>query len=461
MMYDRKQPERARIARDDHPHPMPGRSPLVQPQASGAPGGMLPSTVADVAHPATSPPLFDGDAEWEDIRPDEGERMLESIEPAPAEDSGETADELADEPPGDAVAEAAGDSAADPGAHEAAAREADGVPRTAADPEAAAAADRAPGGAARSSVSEAASRGAPGDQTVRAAGRKRRKKPGVPSSAYATSHRKNMKNYRFRSGTRITNTVSTAGGVEDVRRGDFGAPNEYHPEKVPRKDRGTLLKTVSVDIGTVVGGSKRTRYRSGWVLVFHRGVIRSGRSSTTPYSGDHTGWIQVKQLPDGARNTIAASEDALRPKLRRGKGSGHAADATGDLRGFSFSNIDMLFNKKSPMYYNFLVQGSKETTRLGNYTHHSRLYGDIVVGTWNPPGSGSGGKRFGGSGGIRAFLPLTAQFKLTTVPALTVPDASNRATSVWRYVQATVKGETIYCWLLQSWTTPSGNGHNF
>lgn len=112
-------------------------------------------------------------------------------------------------------------------------------------------------------------------------------------------------------------------------------------------------------------------------------------------------------------------------------------------------------------YYNFRVRGGKETTSLGNYTHNPRLYGDIVVGTWNPAGSGAGGKRFVGSGGIRAFLPLTAQFKLTTVPAVTVPDASNRATSIWRYVQATLKGETIYCWLLQSWTTPKGSGHNF
>lgn len=44
---------------------------------------------------------------------------------------------------------------------------------------------------------------------------------------------------------------------------------------------------------------------------------------------------------------------------------------------------------------------------------------------------------------------------------MTVPDASNRATSVWCYVQAMVKGEPIYCWLLRSWTTPTGKGHNF
>jgi hypothetical protein len=463
MMYDRKLPESARIARNDHAHPMPGRSTLVQ-QAYGEPDAAFPSTAAAAAHPATSSPLFDGDAQWEEIGPDEGERMVESIEPAPGDAADEAADETAHEGPGEAASEAAEDSAAEPGAHETAAGEAEAAPSTAADPAAAAIEDHAPDSAARRSAGEATTSGAPAPiaETARAAGRTRRRKPSVPSSAYATSHRKNLQNYRFRAGTRVTNTGSTAGGVEDVERGDFGAPNEYSPGKVPKKYRGTLLKTVSVDIGTLVGGSKRTRYRSGWVLVFHRGVIRNGRRSATPYSGDHTGWIQVKQLPDRARAKIVASETALRPKLRRGKGSGHAADATGDRRGFAFSNPDMLFNKKkSPTYYDFRIQGGKETTSLGNYTHHPSLYGDIVVGTWNPPGSGAGGKRFDGSGGIRAFLPLTAQFKLTTVPALTVPDASNRATSVWRYIQATVKGETIYCWLLQSWTTPAGSGHNF
>src|SRR4051812_49720976 len=100
MMYDRKLPESARTARDDHSPPMPGRSTRVQ-QAYGASAAAFPSPAAAAAAPATTSPLFDGDAQWEEISPDEGERMVDSIEPAPGDAASEAADETVDEAPGE------------------------------------------------------------------------------------------------------------------------------------------------------------------------------------------------------------------------------------------------------------------------------------------------------------------------------------------------------------------------
>jgi hypothetical protein len=42
-----------------------------------------------------------------------------------------------------------------------------------------------------------------------------------------------------------------------------------------------------------------------------------------------------------------------------------------------------------------------------------------------------------------------------------ITDTTGRGTSTWRYVRAPLNGEQIFCWLLQSWRTPNGNGSNF
>jgi hypothetical protein len=261
---------------------------------------------------------------------------------------------------------------------------------------------------------------------------------GVPHSAYATAHRKEMRNYHFRAGTTITNTAGT----------DFGAPNTYAPDKVEgtAADKRTVLHTISVDISTVV---------NGWVLVFHKTHVTHGHHTASLYSGDHTGWIRVRQLPEHARHAIAAFQHAERRRLAHGKGSGHRAPTTGARRTFDITRPETLTDDS------FLVRGGGDTTSIGNYTHRPARYGDVIIGVWNPPGSGADGKRFGGSGGIRAFFPLDQKFHLTDVAPMHVADVTGTGTSTWRYLAATVGHDWVYCWVLERWHGPSGSGHNF
>lgn len=282
------------------------------------------------------------------------------------------------------------------------------------------------------------------DVTAPRVAEKRRSGHRVPTSRYATEHGKVMRNFRFKSGTRVSNTVG----------GDFGAPNSYKPSKVERF-KHEILHTVSVDIGTVVGG-KKPKFLSGWVLVFHKTYVRRHGDDIKVDTGDHTGWIKVSQLGAHGRASVAKHQRKLRRRLAHGAGAGHRARIKGKPHTFDIKNNAMLDSDKV-----FRIKGGSGSTPLGNYTHRPDRYGDVIIGTWNPPGSGAGGARFGGSGGIRAFLPLTQQFYLCDVAPMHVTDTTGTGTSTWRYVRANVNHERIYCWVLQRWSTRTGSGQNF
>jgi hypothetical protein len=280
-----------------------------------------------------------------------------------------------------------------------------------------------------------------------------KRSPGPPPaearSAYATRHDKVMRNYRFKTGTLITNTTDT-----EYR------PNRSSKElrKLPGNERRTLLNTISVDIGTVIGGSKRDGYASGWVLVFKSTHIKRGGKKVKVPSGDHTGWIRVNRLAGDARKALAAHQRVVRRRLRQGKGAGHAAPLETKKRRFAVENRTTLWRDTA-----FMIQGGGGDTPLGNYTHRPGRYGDVIIGVWNPPGSGSAAGRFSGSGGIRAFFPLDQEFQLAKdAGAIEIQDTSGRGRSHWRYIGAELNGETIYCWLLERWQTRHGDkGHNF
>jgi hypothetical protein len=260
---------------------------------------------------------------------------------------------------------------------------------------------------------------------------------GVPHSAYATEHRKLMRNYRYEAGALIENLAGE----------DFGAPNTYKPDAVPHAYQAKILHTVSVDISTVVGG---------WVLVFHKTYAKlPGHKTKKVLSGDHTGWIRIHQLPKSAQHAIAHVQHRLRHELAHGKGSGHKAKVKGHLHEFHLRKPETITDDS------FLVRGGGDETSIGNYTHRPSRYGDVIIGVWNPPGSGAHGKRFGGSGGIRAFFPLTQKFHVTEVAPMHVHDVTGNHSSTWRYIAARLNHDTIYCWVLQSWTSPSGDGQNF
>jgi hypothetical protein len=270
----------------------------------------------------------------------------------------------------------------------------------------------------------------------------------IAHSAYITSHSKAMRNFHYKPSAEITNTQSE----------HYGAPNTYGTNHVPKAAKKLLLSTISVDIDTVVGANPKT----GVVLVFHKTHAKiHGKTHTVP-SGDRTGWVKVQQLPPKARNKIAHHQHGLRKKLAHGKGSGHRAKLKGKAHQFEITNPDTI----SADYGDFPIRGSSSDggTPLGAYTTGPRYGTDVVVGVWNPPGSGDGHERFGGTGGIRAFLPATDpnfRFRLTTVPHVTVWDKKGTHWSKWCYVEARLGGQQIYCWLLQSWTSPNGPGHNF
>lgn len=403
-MLDRRSAERSGADRDETaPRSAPGRTSRVQAEAADDDIG-------------AAEPMFAGGAAWEDIAPEEGEQMALGLAPSPSPDEGGDleADDFLDEDLEAAGEDAEGEDGASDGAPEAG-----------------------------------------------AAAAKRKPRRAVPSSAYATSHGKEMRNYRYRPGTRVTNTVSTAGGVTSEEEGDFGAPNEYKPSKVPRRYASQLLNTVSVDIGTVVGG-KAPRYANGWALVFHKSFIERGRGKRVKVdTGDHTGWIRVRQLASSAARALARHQTQVRRELSRGKGSGHQAKVKGSPQTFSIQNEQMLTDEDAKSFFEFRIQGGSDSTPLGNYTLRPARYGDVIIGVWNPPGSGASGKRFGGSGGIRAFFPLNTSFRLADTGAMQIADTTGTGTSTWRYVRAQLNGETIYCWLLQSWRTPKGSGQNF
>jgi hypothetical protein len=145
----------------------------------------------------------------------------------------------------------------------------------------------------------------------------------------------------------------------------------------------------------------------------------------------------------------------VRHELAHGKGSGHKAKVKGHLHEFHLRKPETITDDS------FIVQGGGDETSIGNYTHRPERYGDVIIGVWNPPGSGAHGKRFGGSGGIRAFFPLTQKFHVTEVAPMHVHDVSGNHSSTWRYIAARLNHDTVYCWVLQSWTSPSGHGQNF
>jgi hypothetical protein len=348
--------------------------------------------------------LFDG-AQWEELPAARGEQMLASLAPTP------TADESSDE---DAeVSDGRGD------------------------------------------------RDTEAPEPTASASRRRRK---VPESAYATRHNKVMRNFAFRPGTTITNTAATAGGD-----GDFGAPNtdpnELDDVKSRGKERETLLETVSVDISTVVGGKPGNQYRDGWVLTFHKTQIKRGTKRVRADSGDHTGWIRVGDLSSRGIAAVARYQKKMRKELSRGKGSGHRAKVRGPAKTIAPVNPTSINGNGSPRpadYFKFKVRGGSAETSVGNYTVNPKRYGsNIIIGVWNPPGSGADGERFGGSGGVRAFVPLGKEIRLAATNALTIPDVTGTATATWRYVRVVLEGQPVFCWLLESWTTPKGGGSNF
>ncbi|HEY5935609.1 MAG TPA: hypothetical protein VIU61_13260 [Kofleriaceae bacterium] len=348
--------------------------------------------------------MFDG-AQWEELSPARGEQMLAGLAPAPgAPDLDEDSDE---------DAEVRDD---------------------------------------RDAADEAES----SEPTASAA-----RRPRVPGSAFATQHNKVMRNFAFRPGTTITNTTADADG-------DFGGPNtdpnELDDVKSRGRERKTLLKTVSVDISTVVGGKRANQFRDGWVLTFHKTQIKRGKKRVRADSGDHTGWIRVGDLSSRGIAAVAKYQQKMRKELGRGKGSGHKAKVRGPAKTIAPTNPASI-NGNAPRpadYFKFKVRGGSAETSLGNYTVNPKRYGSgVIIGVWNPPGSGADGKRFGGSGGVRAFVPIGTEIRLAATRALTIPDVTGTATATWRYVRVVLDNQPVYCWLLESWQTPKGSGSNF
>lgn len=318
---------------------------------------------------------------------------------------------LSPEPP------AAADDA-EPEAHEAPAERAAGSVEPAAEPAAAAPATAAP---------------------VAAAARSQPK--GVPGG-YAGEHRKEIRSYPFRGkGPTITNTVGES----------FGKPDRDEPKVADGK--------ISVDIATVVGGKASNNYQGGFVLVFHRRGGPVTKDNPKRHSGDHTGWVKVAQLPKVAQREIAAFQTTQRKELRiERKAPGHRAALDGKTYTFQISNNRLLVDKADPGHVDFRIGGGKSSTPLANYTLNPPTYGDIIVGCWNPPGSGAGSTAFIGSGGIRAFLPLGTTLYGCAVADHVVTEQQDRGTAKFMYVRAKVNHEDVFMWVLRTWTYTRADG---
>jgi hypothetical protein len=168
------------------------------------------------------------------------------------------------------------------------------------------------------------------------------------------------------------------------------------------------------------------------------------------------------------RAAVAKVQTRVRAELGKkgSRGSGHVAPIKPKSELASKKNtFEFDVQNEQSLYGDttFKILGGGGDTPLGNYTLKPKNYGNAIVGVWNPPGSGSGGARFDGSGGIRAFLPVkNTKFQICDVAPMTIKDETGKGTSEWYYVTTRLNGESIYCWLLQSWKTPDGNvGQNF
>lgn len=317
---------------------------------------------------------------------------------------------------------------------------------------------------------------------VATAAKSRKKK--IPSSAYATEHGKEMRNFKFIGTPTVTNTFGMG----------FGGPNTYDVDPRPideqikalkdqlaaattMKERKALQQAllerknekkygpkirnmVSVDIGTVVGG-KAPKFLEGWALVFHKTYVKVRGKNIRLNSHDHTGWIRVEKLVPRGRKAVAKFQKRLRAELRnpKKKGSGHVAKVKGGALTFDVQGAETIRDDQA-----FRIAGGSASTPLGNYTHNPDRYGDVIIGVWNPPGSGADGKRFSGSGGVRAFLKKADDqtFHLCKVAPMIIRDITGKGTSTWRYVRAEVNNEQVFCWVLEKWKTPKGKtGQNF
>ena len=317
--------------------------------------------------------------------------------------------------------------------------------------------------------------------TAAAAKRKPSAKSKVPSSKYATAHGKEMKNFTFKSDAKITNLAGLDFGAPDTFdttpldqqlsywKGKLAAATTTKERKriqtiigdIKRQEKfgPAIRNTVSVDLGTAVGfrPGKRGKPPQGFVLAFHKTFIKRGGKTIRLDSNDHTGWIPIAKLGERGQKAGTKVEKKLTETLAKGKGSGHRAPLK-DRKPHTFAGANAAVIAGDDA---FRIKGGSASTPLGNYTVNSERYGDVIIGVWNPPGSGAGGKRFSGSGGIRAFFPLDQKFFLCDVGGMTVEDTKGTSTSTWRYVYARIQNEPVYCWLLQNWTTPQGSGHNF
>lgn len=218
-----------------------------------------------------------------------------------------------------------------------------------------------------------------------------------------------------------------------------------HNDPALRHNLSHLLngrRRIAVDIGTVVNGH---------VFV---------------YDGRIRGWIRISDIDKRARSSIRRKQNTL--KLNKGKGAGHRAPAAKNkplLRVKPWG--DVIDNN---VYEKFRIEGSRTTgkigTELGNYadSEHNRKYRpNVAVGTWNTPGAESRkGKKYPGSGGVRAFVPydpdLAAKcqtFRRCKVPKQRVRSANETAEfqrHAW-FVYGYTKfgGQRVYMWMLYRW----------
>jgi hypothetical protein len=257
---------------------------------------------------------------------------------------------------------------------------------------------------------------------------------------YNGKHRKDMlKKVKIRKGAQITT---------------------MHPDPALRRDLSHLLngrRKIAVDIGTVVDGH---------VFV---------------YDGRIRGWIRISDISKRARSSIRRKQNGL--KLNKGNGAGHRAPAAKTkplLRVQPYGDP-----MEDSVYHSFRASGARKQkdgtkgrnppagTPIGNYANsqHSQNYrSNVVVGTWNTPGAASReGKKYPGSGGVRAFVPYDPQhatkcntFRRCKVPAQIArstdetPELKRRAWFVYGYTK--LGGQRVYMWMLSKWIYTKDDG---
>lgn len=265
--------------------------------------------------------------------------------------------------------------------------------------------------------------------------------PDNKTTSYNKAHYKNMKYFKLKRPIEMT---------------DMNPPSETRLVEV-----GT---TIAVDIGTIV---------NGYVLVFNKNL----EVIDTKGKKIHDSWIKQTDLYELVEQ-ISSKKEQRRlkkeikkekqtnkrlKKIRRDKKSqrpGQAAkvlkDKDGNKKKFiiqpkSLSSADEQIGKELE---GFRINGAEDGdgTALQNYTmsRHTEKKSstDAIRGTWNMPGTR---QKNGGSGGIRASVPIGSPFYRCQVPKQQIVSADRHGIATFVYGYVVMGGGPVYMWILDNW----------